>query len=55
MKYGAGGVADVTARLVAQALSEKLGQNFIIENMPGAGSIRGDCRGTLTGGTTATR
>jgi len=39
LPYGPGGVADVTARLVAQKLSEKLGQNFVIENMPGAGGI----------------
>jgi tripartite-type tricarboxylate transporter receptor subunit TctC len=39
LPFGAGGVADVTARLVAQALSEKLGQNFVIENNPGAGGI----------------
>jgi tripartite-type tricarboxylate transporter receptor subunit TctC len=34
LPFGAGGVADVTARLVAQKLSEKLGQNFVIENTP---------------------
>ena len=39
LPFGAGGVADVTARLVAQELSKKLGQNFIIENNPGAGGI----------------
>ena len=39
LPFGAGGVADVTARLVAQALSQKLGQNFVIENNPGAGGI----------------
>jgi tripartite-type tricarboxylate transporter receptor subunit TctC len=39
LPFGAGGVADVTARLVAEGLSEKLGQNFVIENNPGAGGI----------------
>jgi tripartite-type tricarboxylate transporter receptor subunit TctC len=39
--YGAGGVADVTTRLVAQKVSEALGQTFVIENRPGAGGIVG--------------
>ena len=39
--YGAGGVADVTTRLVAQRLSEAMGQTFVIENRPGAGGIVG--------------
>jgi tripartite-type tricarboxylate transporter receptor subunit TctC len=39
--YGAGGVADVTTRLVAQKLSEGMGQAFIIENRPGGGLIVG--------------
>ncbi|MEO7940315.1 MAG: tripartite tricarboxylate transporter substrate binding protein [Burkholderiaceae bacterium] len=37
--FGAGGLADITIRLVGQALSEKLGQAVIIDNKPGAGGI----------------
>src|SRR5690242_12868403 len=37
LPYGAGGIADVTTRLVAQHLGERMGQNFVIENKPGAG------------------
>jgi tripartite-type tricarboxylate transporter receptor subunit TctC len=37
--FGPGGVADVTARIVADKLRDKLGQQFIVENMPGAGGI----------------
>src|SRR3984957_15006415 len=36
--FPAGSAPDIIARLAAQWLSEKLGQNFIIENRPGAGS-----------------
>src|SRR3978361_2369525 len=34
--YAAGGSTDVTARIIARALSERLGQPVIIENRPGA-------------------
>jgi tripartite-type tricarboxylate transporter receptor subunit TctC len=34
--YTPGGSADLTARLMGQWLSEKLGQSFIVENRPGA-------------------
>ena len=37
--FGAGGVADLTARTVAQKLGENLGQSVVIENKPGAGGI----------------
>jgi tripartite-type tricarboxylate transporter receptor subunit TctC len=37
--FAAGGVADVTIRVVAEKLGDKLGQRFVVENMPGAGGI----------------
>jgi tripartite-type tricarboxylate transporter receptor subunit TctC len=39
LPFGAGGVADITARVVTDKLGDKLGQRFVIENMPGAGGI----------------
>ncbi|MBI1205350.1 MAG: tripartite tricarboxylate transporter substrate binding protein [Rhodopseudomonas sp.] len=39
LPFGAGGVADVTSRILADKLSDKLGQRVVIENMPGPGGI----------------
>jgi len=36
--YPSGGSNDILARLIAQWLSERMGQQFVIENRPGAGS-----------------
>jgi tripartite-type tricarboxylate transporter receptor subunit TctC len=41
--YGPGGIADVTMRLVAQDLSKHFGQQFFIENRPGA-AVSSACR-----------
>jgi tripartite-type tricarboxylate transporter receptor subunit TctC len=35
--FAAGGGVDITARLIGQWLSERLGQSFVTENRPGAG------------------
>src|SRR6476659_6720590 len=36
--FPAGGPTDITARLIGQWLSERLGQQFVIDNRPGAAS-----------------
>ena len=41
MPYPAGGPTDVMARLVAQHLTEGLGQNFFVENLTGASGVVG--------------
>jgi tripartite-type tricarboxylate transporter receptor subunit TctC len=37
--FGPGGVADITARIIAEKLGDRLGQRFYVENQPGAGGI----------------
>ena len=44
--FGAGGGTDVATRIVAEGLAELLGQQFVVENRPGAG-------GTIAGGLVA--
>lgn len=51
--FGPGRVTDITARLIAQWLSERLGQPFVVENRPGAGSNLGT--GAVIRAQTATR
>jgi len=44
--FPAGGTSDVMARMVAQALSKEFGQQFIVENIGGAGGTIGTLRAT---------
>ena len=37
--FGAGGVADLTARVVAKKMAENMGQAIVIDNKPGAGGV----------------
>src|SRR5256885_4908861 len=39
LPFAAGGVADITARLIAEKLGGKVGGRFYVENQPGAGGI----------------
>jgi tripartite-type tricarboxylate transporter receptor subunit TctC len=43
--FAAGGPADITGRVVADQLSRALGQQFVIENVGGAGGTVGTARG----------
>src|SRR5688500_9114489 len=40
LPFGPGGVADITTRTIAPKMSEGLGQQVVVENMPGAAGIR---------------
>jgi tripartite-type tricarboxylate transporter receptor subunit TctC len=40
--FGAGGGSDIIARILAARMQEKLGQNVIVENRPGAGGVLGN-------------
>ena len=44
--FPAGGTSDVMARMISQALSKELGQQFIVENVGGAGGTIGTLRAT---------
>src|SRR5258705_11877410 len=39
LPFTAGGVADITARVVAEKLGDKLGQRFYVEDQAGAGGL----------------
>ena len=39
LPFAPGGVADITARIMSQKMSENIGQQIVIENRPGAGMI----------------
>ena len=39
--FAAGGVADITARVLSQKMSENIGQQVLVDNRPSAGGIVG--------------
>ena len=39
LPIGVGGVADTSSRIIADKFAERLGQRFLVENIPGAGGI----------------
>ena len=43
--FAAGGPADITGRIIAEAFSRNLGQQFVVENVAGAGGTTGAARG----------
>jgi tripartite-type tricarboxylate transporter receptor subunit TctC len=47
LPFAAAGVADITARIAAEKLGDKLGQRFVVENQPGPGGIAA-ARGVLS-------
>ena len=48
--FSAGGGTDVVARILAQKMSESLGQTVVVENRPGAsGMIAGEAGGQIGG------
>lgn len=40
LPYGPGGIGDRTGRVIAQKMSENIGQQVIIDNRPGAGGVQ---------------
>jgi tripartite-type tricarboxylate transporter receptor subunit TctC len=44
--FAAGGATDIVARLIGQWLSDRLSQQFIVENRPGAGGSNHSVRST---------